>query len=112
MAQCDRRSRFDQKASASCLILDKSLLQELDRVPEAIERYGRAIALRPYDPSARFNRGAAYAISSQNDLARADLERVLELDTSGTQYGNLATGFLDILDGLDAKAAEAGEAKP
>jgi hypothetical protein len=32
---------------------------------------------------------------------------VLELDTSGTQYGNLATGFLDILDGLDARAAEA-----
>lgn len=84
-----------------------SILQELDRVPEAIERFTHAIALRPYDPSARFNRGAAYAISGQNDLARADLERVLELDTSGTQYGNLATGFLDILDGLDA-----AEAKP
>lgn len=88
-----------------------SILQELDRVPEAIERFGRAIALRPYDPSARFGRGAAYAISSQNDLAQADLERVLELDTSGTQYGNLATGFLDILDGLDATAAEAGKAE-
>lgn len=89
-----------------------SLLQELDRVPEAIDRFTRAIALRPYDPSARFGRGAAYAITSQNDLARADLERVLELDTSGTQYANLATGFLDILDGLDAKAAETGEARP
>lgn len=85
-----------------------SLLQELDRVPEAIERFTRAIELRPYDPAPRFGRGSAYAITGQNDLARADLERVLELDTSGTQYGNLATGFLDILDGLDAAA----EARP
>jgi len=89
-----------------------SMLQELDRVPEAIERFSRAIELRPYDPSARFGRGAAYAITSQNDLARADLDRVLELDTSGTQYGNLATGFLDILDGLEATAADAEEPKP
>lgn len=89
------------------------LLQELDRVPEAVERFTRAIALRPYDPAPLFGRGSAYLITSQNVLARADLERVLELDTSGTQYGNLATGFLDILDGLDAaEAAKAAEVTP
>jgi tetratricopeptide (TPR) repeat protein len=86
--------------------------QELNRVPEAIDRFSRAIEQRPYDPSARFGRGAAYAITSQNDLARTDLERVLELDTSGTQYGNLATGFLDIIDGLDAEAATTKQTKP
>lgn len=93
------------------------LLEELSRVPESIERLNRAIALRPYDPAARFGRGAAYAYIDQNDLARIDLERVLELDTSGTQYGSLAKSFLEILDGLDeAKAeeaaAEASEAQP
>lgn len=84
------------------------LLQELDRLPEAIDRFGRAIAARPYDPAARFGRGSALAMTGDNANARIDLERVLELDTSGTQYGNLARGFLDILDGLDAAAAEAG----
>lgn len=88
------------------------LLQELDRVPEAVERFTRAIALRPYDPAPRFGRGSAYLITSQNALARADLERVMELDTSGTQYGNLATGFLDILDGLEAAEAKAEEPRP
>lgn len=89
------------------------LLQELDRIPEAVERFNHAIALRPYDPAARFGRGSAYLITSQNALARADLERVLELDTSGTQYGNLARSFLDILDGLEAaEAAKAEEAQP
>jgi Flp pilus assembly protein TadD len=82
-------------------------LQDLGRMPEAIERLTRAIAASPYDPSARFGRGATYAMTGQNALSREDLVRVLELDTSGTQYGNLATGFLDILDGLDARAAEA-----
>jgi tetratricopeptide (TPR) repeat protein len=82
-------------------------LQDLGRMPEAIERFTRAIAASPYDPSARFGRGATYAMTGQNALSREDLVRVLELDTSGTQYGNLATGFLDILDGLDARAAEA-----
>jgi len=85
------------------------LLQELDRVPEAVERFNHAIALRPYDPAPRFGRGSAYLITSQNALARADLERVLELDTSGTQYGNLATSFLDILNGLEAAEAAKGE---
>ncbi|MET0438508.1 MAG: tetratricopeptide repeat protein [Devosia sp.] len=88
------------------------LLQELDRVPEAVERFTRAIALRPYDPAPRFGRGSAYLITSQNVLARADLERVMELDTSGTQYGNLATGFLDILDGLEAAEVKAEEPRP
>lgn len=89
------------------------LLQELDRVPEAVERFNLAIALRPYDPAPIFGRGSAFLITSQNALARADLERVLELDTSGTQYGNLATSFLDILEGLEAAEAEkAEEPKP
>jgi tetratricopeptide (TPR) repeat protein len=83
------------------------LLQELDRLPEAIDRFGRAIALRPYDPAARFGRGSALAVTGDNANARIDLERVLDLDTTGTQYGNLARGFLDILDGLDAAQAEA-----
>lgn len=80
------------------------ILQELDRYPEAIVRFERAIALKPYDAAARFAKGSALLLTGDNVAARADLERVLDLDTSGTQYGNLASGFLDILDGLDAAA--------
>jgi tetratricopeptide (TPR) repeat protein len=85
------------------------LLQELDRYPEAIGVFERAIALRPYDPAARFAKGSALLLTGDNAGARADLERVLDLDTSGTQYGNLARGFLDILDGLE-ETAESGAA--
>lgn len=84
------------------------VLEELSRVPESIDLLTRAIAINPYDPAARFSRGAAYAYVDQLDLARADLERVLELDTSGTQYGSLAASFIKIVDGLaEAKAEEA-----
>ena len=49
--------------------------------------------------------GSTLALTGDNAGSRADFMRVLELDTSGTQYGSMAANFLDILDGLDAAAA-------
>jgi tetratricopeptide (TPR) repeat protein len=83
-----------------------NMLQNLDRIAESIPRLDRAIALDPYNPAPRFARGQGLAVTGQNAAARLDFERVLELDTSGTQYASLATTFLEILDGLDAAAAQ------
>jgi len=83
------------------------MLIENNRVADAVARLTHAIEIDPYAASARLERGKAYAYLGENDLSRTDLERVLELDTSGTLYGDLAKTFLAILDAKDAEAAEA-----
>ena len=101
---------------ADVLYQSANMLQSLDRQTDAITRLNEAIAITPYNPALFVSRGTSLAITGHNDLARADFERVLELDTSGTLYGSMAENFLSILDGLDAAAAEAaspaGEATP
>ena len=86
-----------------------NMLQNLNRQADAILRLNRAIALDPYNPAPIFSRATSLALTGDNAGSRADFLRVLELDTSGTQYGSMAANFLDILDGLDA-AAEQPEA--
>ncbi len=88
-----------------------NMLINLGQLDEAVARLDRAIALDPYYAAPRFARGQAEAFAGNNAAARADLERVLELDTSGTQYDSLARSFLDILDGLDAAAAAEAQAE-
>ena len=86
------------------------LLLALDRIPEALLRLDRAIALDAYNPAPLMSRGTALAVSGHNDAARADFERIIEVDRSGL-YAPQAESFLDILDGLDAAAtAEQQEA--
>lgn len=82
-----------------------NMLQNLGRQADAILRLNRAIALDPYNPAPIFSRATSLALTGDNAGSRADFLRVLELDTSGTQYGSMAENFLDILDGLDAAAA-------
>lgn len=90
---------------AELLYQSANMLQNLDRQADAVERLNRAIALDPYNPAPIFSRGTSLAITGHNAEARADFQGVLELDTSGTQYGSMATSFIDILDGLDAAQA-------
>jgi Flp pilus assembly protein TadD len=87
------------------------LLLALDRVPEALARLDRAIALDPYNPAPLMSRGTALAVAGQNEAARHDFERIIEVDQTGL-YAPQATAFLDILDGLEAAAAEARESAP
>jgi tetratricopeptide (TPR) repeat protein len=82
-----------------------NMLQNLGRQAEAVERLDRAITLDPYNPAPIFSRATSLAVTGHNAEARADFLRVLELDTSGTQYGSMAENFIGILDGLDAAAA-------
>lgn len=84
-----------------------NMLQNLERQADAVVRLNHAIALDPYNPAPIFSRGTSLAITGHNAEARADFQRVLELDTSGTQYASMAVSFIDILDGLDA--AKPGE---
>jgi tetratricopeptide (TPR) repeat protein len=93
---------------AQLLYQSANMLQNLERQADAVVRLNRAIALDPYNPAPIFSRGTSLAITGHNAEARADFQRVLELDTSGTQYGSMASGFIDILDGLDAAQAEKG----
>ena len=92
--------------NAELLYQSASMLQNLGRQADAVERLNRAIALDPYNPAPVFSRATSFALTGRNAESRADFERVLELDTSGTQYGSMAVSFIDILDGLDAAAAE------
>lgn len=100
--------------NAEVLYQSANMLQSLSRQDDAVERLNRAIALDPYNPAPIFSRGTSLAITGHNAEARADFLRVLELDTSGTQYGSMAENFIGILDGLDAAAAEdaSAEASP
>lgn len=82
-----------------------NMLQNLERQADAVVRLNHAIALDPYNPAPIFSRATSLAITGHNAEARADFQRVLELDTSGTQYASMATSFIDILDGLDAAEA-------
>lgn len=96
---------------ADLLYQSANMLQNLERQADAVVRLNRAIALDPYNPAPIFSRGTSLAITGHNAEARADFERVLELDTSGTQYASMAASFIDILDGLDAAQAT-GTAAP
>jgi tetratricopeptide (TPR) repeat protein len=100
--------------NAELLYQSANMLQNLNRQSDAIERLNRAIALDPYNPAPIFSRATSLAVTGHNAEARADFQRVLELDTSGTQYGSMAENFIGILDGLDAAAAEeaGGDATP
>lgn len=95
--------------NAELLYQSANMLQNLDRQSDAVDRLNRAIALDPYNPAPIFSRATSLALTGRNAESRADFERVLELDTSGTQYGSMATSFIDILDSLDAAAAEAAD---
>lgn len=97
--------------NAEVLYQSAGILINLGRLEEAIARLDRAIELDPYAPGPWFSRGNAKAFMGDNAGARTDLERVLELDTRGTQYESLSRGFLDILDGLDAAAAAEAQAE-
>lgn len=92
-----------------------NILQNLDRHADAIARLDRAIALAPYDPAPRFSRATSLMLTGNNEPALADFRRVLELDTSGTQYASMARSFADIIEGLiaaEAAKAQAAEAGP
>nr|WP_295891068.1 tetratricopeptide repeat protein [uncultured Devosia sp.] len=106
LAAFDRALAIDPD-NTDLLYQSANMLQNLERQADAVVRLNRAIALDPYNAAPIFSRGTSLAITGHNAEARADFERVLELDTSGTQYASMATNFIDILDGLDAaKAAE------
>ncbi len=83
-----------------------NILQNLDRHADAIARLDRAITLAPYDPAPRFSRATSLMLTGNNEAALADFRRVLELDTSGTQYGSMAQSFGDIIEGLIAAETE------
>ncbi len=53
---------------------------ELGRSGDALREFGRALALTPRDPAAHNNRGVALMSLGQQEAARADFERSLELD--------------------------------
>lgn len=110
LAAFDRALAVDPD-DVEILYQSANMLINLGRLDEAVLRLDRAIALAPYYPAPRFARGQARAFAGDNAGARVDLSRVLELDTSGTQYQELATSFLDILDGLDAAVAAEARAE-
>ena len=90
---------------ADMLFESAKLLLALDRIPEALARLDRAIALDAYDPAPYMSRGTTLAVSGQNAAARRDFERIIEVDQTGL-YAPQAKSFIGILDGLDASAAE------
>jgi tetratricopeptide (TPR) repeat protein len=105
LAAFDRALALDPD-NPELLYQSANMLQNLGRQDDAVDRLNRAIALDPYNPAPIFSRATSLAVTGHNAQSRADFLRVLELDTSGTQYGAMAANFLDILDGLDASAAE------
>jgi tetratricopeptide (TPR) repeat protein len=56
------------------------VLLELGRVPEALQAFGRALAIAPERASAAYNRGVALRALGQREAAEADFRRALELD--------------------------------
>ena len=94
---------------AEILFETGKLLLALDRIHEALARLDRAIALDPYNPAPLMSRGTALAVAGQNEPARRDFERIIEVDRTAL-YAPQATTFLEILDGLDTAAAEPTEA--
>jgi tetratricopeptide (TPR) repeat protein len=108
LAAFDRALALDPD-NPEILYQSAGMLQNLGRQADAVERLNRAIAFDPYNPAPIFSRGTSRALTGDNAGSRADFERVLELDTTGTQYASMAVNFIGILDGLDASAAaEAG----
>lgn len=97
---------------ADVLYQSANMLQNLDRQADSIQRLDRAIALDPYNPAPIMSRGTARAITGDNAGAKADFERVLELDTTGTQYRSMAESFIPIVEGLMADDAAQGPAIP
>ncbi len=87
------------------------LLLALERVPEALARLDRAIELDAYNPAPLMSRGTTLAVAGQNDAARRDFERIIDVDQTGL-YAPQATTFLQILDGLDAAATQPAQADP
>ena len=100
------RSLAIKPDDADVLYQSANMLQALDRQADAAIRLNRAIELDPYNAAPIFSRGTSLALTGNNAAARADFQRVLELDTTGTGYAEMATNFIDILDGLDAAAAD------
>jgi tetratricopeptide (TPR) repeat protein len=49
-------------------------------VPEALQAFGRALAIAPERASAAYNRGVALRALGQREAAEADFRRALELD--------------------------------
>jgi tetratricopeptide (TPR) repeat protein len=89
-----------------------NMLQNLDRQADSILRLNRAIALDPYSPGPIMSRGTARAITGDNIGAKADFERILELDTTGTQYRSMAESFIPIVEQLAAQSDAAAEQTP
>lgn len=93
-----------------------NMLQNLDRQADSIVRLDRAIALDPYAPGPIMSRGTARAITGDNIGAKADFERILELDTTGTQYRSMAETFIPIVERLaeeaEAATGQTGETAP
>ncbi len=96
---------------ADILFETGKLLLALERVPEALARLDRAIELDAYNPGPLMSRGTALAVTGQNEAARRDFERIIEVDQTGL-YAPQAVSFIGILDGLDAAAAQPGQAEP
>ena len=89
-----------------------NMLQNLDRQADAVLRLDRAVELDPYNPAPIVSRGTSLALTGNNAAARADFQRVLELETSGTQYAAMSVNFIDILNGLDEAAKAAATTEP
>lgn len=56
------------------------VLMELGRPAEALQAFGRVLAMEPGDPAALTNRGVALAALGQAEAARSDFTRALERD--------------------------------
>lgn len=107
--QADALAAFDRALAITpddpeILYQSANMLQALDRQADAVVRLDHAIELDPYNAAPIFSRGTSLALTGNNAAARADFQRVLELDTSGTNYHDMAVNFIGILNGLDAAA--------
>lgn len=66
------------------------LYMSMTRTSEALDAFGKALALKPGSAMAMTNRGVALAAMGQRDAARADFERALKADPNFREAaGNL-----------------------
>jgi tetratricopeptide (TPR) repeat protein len=72
------RQSFPDDASLAAELGRRYL--EAGRSGDALREFGRALALAPRDPAAHNNRGVALMNLGQQEAARGDFERALELD--------------------------------
>jgi tetratricopeptide (TPR) repeat protein len=62
------------------LVNSANVLDDLGRTPEAIDRYGLALAQKASDPNIYYNRGLAYSRLSQYPQAMSDYNKAIALN--------------------------------